>query len=322
MDMGNGFDIKTSDFIGLCYIIDEYSMFNNDIKDIMQYTDKVSFVNTLNQLQESSHVFFNKKIKDFYAAYKPYLYQLEKHVKFPDFFMENYDYNGLPKPELEEAHNYLMRNRSKTNNILDVLYSIKNLDIDKIGVNEKNNFTLAPYELHKEFARNRFLFYVLNPRAISTYENNIIKIVTDNSPYEIRVKTIDGSVDRENRIIRCNTLLFDPFDLPRRLDREILFDDMMSMGEQAAKYNGLVREYVDLTISLDHLLLQYERTNILLGHYESFKNREDVIRALESIKKAVEYLSHLTNIYVDQTHMTKKQLDEEKNLHLSKMNKK
>ena len=320
MDMEGNFEIKTNDFIALCYIIDEYDSINNDIKEIMLHTDKGSFIKTITQLSDSSLVLLNRKIKEFYSTYKPCIDQLEKHVKFTDFFMDNYDYNGLPKPNIEAAHDYLIANRNRTNIILDVLYAISGLDIANIELHEKLSFDRNPYEIKKDFDKNKFLYYLYNSKTLPTYENDVVRFISEESPYEIRAKVLDGHVSLDDRLIRCNTLIFNPLCLPKRLNTDYLFDELLVKGEEISKYNELVREYVDLSISLDHLMIQYERTSILVGHSKLLKDREEVKNKLREVKGDLEYLMHLPNTYLEKTPLTRKQLEDEKNLHLVRKN--
>ena len=296
--MKKGIRTKTNNLIALSYIIDEFDSFCIDFTTlVMKSRDIKSISNAIYKMATGARTFADKSIKEFYKKYQAQISNINNHVSVSDFILDAFTEDGYVDPDINAFHKYLLDNRASAYLILDVLYRINKLEINRVILDPEFDFADHVYEIEKMFPKNKALYYVDNIKALPSYKDDIVKYTSTGSNYEIKVVPILKSVCPEESKIRLNTLVFDSNRLPRGLSKYIMFDSIVEQCNELEKDSEHLREAVNIGVASMDLEKLYLSTVELLKKIPDIRGNEKLIEALEDIREGINILSDVSVDY-------------------------
>lgn len=165
--------------------------------------------------------------------------------------------------------------------------------------NEDLDFTKEIYGAYPSFDRNFDITYVASVQVIPSYVNHI-NYKTNASNYKMKL-SLNGISHKEiseyGRDIVLNSLLFDPNTLPAKLDKEHIFDQLLDLKKEQEENSSIIRNVVDLSISVSDLEYQFNNASSTINRLEGVKNKEQLVAVLSNIKEELEKLKTLSTKY-------------------------
>lgn len=130
-----------------------------------------------------------------------------------------------------------------------------------------------------------------------------------------------GEISEYSREIILNNLLFNVETLPKKIDREHIFDSILNLKNEQKEKTQIIRNSVDLDISVLDLEQQLDITITKINGLEDVKNKEELVTILSNIKEDVEKLrilsdQHNNSISKENSSLTPELLEKEKKLYI------
>lgn len=321
----NNKKINTRNLIALCHIIDYFKEFENKLLPAISSKDNRNFVHQLYDISKGKVKLGAKKAKKFYNENNIVIDIINKYSNISRFINLNYDFHGKPGSDLYYFFEYLLKHKEEISKILVLLEKIKELGFSTIEFNEELDFTKEIYSAYPSFNRNFYLTYVANPQIIPNYLS-YINFKTADSNYKMKLGISGWSkkeISEYGREIVLNSLLFEPNTLPAKIDKEHTFDHLLKLKNSQKEKTAVIRNSVDLSISVSDLEHQLNSTDNTINKLDEVTNKEELISVLSNIRENVEKLKTLSSEYdesisQEEPSITQEDLEREKQLYLNR----
>jgi len=296
--MGKNYKAETNNIIALCHILDDFEEFNKRLIPVISSKYNRNFVFKLWDISKGKFRFGARKAKKFYKENKSVIDTINKYTDITRFINTNYDWQGNPYDNsgLQFFYEYISSNRENIDKILEVLEKIKELGFDGFEFNENLDFTTESYDVYPDFRRNYFITYVDNIVVPPSYVSHI-DYGTTFSNYKMKLDFTGGRISKYCSSITLNSLLFDSKRLPKKLDKENIFDSILALKNLQEDKSANIRNSVDLSISVYDLAYRLGITTNIINRLDGVENKEQLIETLTRIKTDVEKLQTLSEEY-------------------------
>ena len=288
--------INIDNLITLCHILDDYEEFEKILIKAMKHGSDRDFVFQLDDVSKGKFRLGSYKARRFYEENKLIIDAINHYSTIPGFINLNYGINGKIVGDIRFFYEYLVSHKEDIEKILFLMNKLKELGFDNIEFSDELDFTKEVYKTSLSQYDNFYLMYVANPEVIPNYTNEI-NYVTKDSKYKM-ILSITGYKEKEiskyNRKIILNSLIFNPYMLPEKLDLEHTYGNLGRLKEEQSDETFLIRNSVDLNVSIFDLDKQYDSTyRIINGLNDNIKHREELVTILMEIKAKLEKLKLL-----------------------------
>ncbi len=280
-------------FITLCNIIEDFPTLEKKLTPLILKKDTTKFAADLNNISHNKFL-ISKEVKNFYQENKQIIDKINQSYNIFSFIIRVYNYNGQIREQFLSMYDYINKNKDKTNIMLNVLHKIKDLQIDTVSFYENKDFTKDIYYITPKFEQNDDINYVNNIKIIPNYTSDI-KYITTGSNYKINAKLILNHFDFCK--ISLNSLIFDASTLPKKMNKETIFDSIVKLNEEQQPKTEAIRNSVNLGISIDDLDKQYNYTFNMLNRLNNVDNKEKLLTTLQTIKENINKLKKISAQY-------------------------
>ena len=314
-DKDNNNSANTKNMIAFCHIINEFEKFRKNLSSI-NAKNYESFVQQLYEVSTGNFKIGTKKAKKFYNENKSVIDTINKYSQINEFLIEL-----DVKYETSIVYKYIMNNKSKIIKILGVLEELKYLGFERFTLDEEFDFTKKTYEVDKRFNWNSNIIYVDNIEVIPNCGGEPINYKTTNSNYEMNLATDCDNFNNLWSNIYLNSLVFDKNRLPKKIDKETIFNSILSLKNSQKKRNTIIRDSVDMNIKILDFQELLDQIDKRINNLSNIEYKEKLVLALASIKNDFEKLKEIcseydSSIIKQEPLLTKQILDNEKELQL------
>ena len=311
-DKGNNNSANTKNMIAFCHIINEFEEFRKNLSSI-NTKNYESFVQQLYEVSTGNFKIGAKKAKKFYNENKSVIDTINKYSQINEFLIEL-----DVKYETSIVYKYIMNNKSKIIKILGVLEELKYLGFERFTLDEEFDFTKKTYKADEIFEINFKVVYVDNIEVIPNY-GEAISYKTTNSNYEMNLATDCDNFNNLWSNIYLNSLVFDKNRLPKKIDKETIFNSILSLKNSQEKNNTIIRDSVDMNIKILDFQELLNSIDKRINNLSNIEYKEKLVLALASIKNDFEKLKEIcseydSSIIKQEPLLTKEILDNEKKI--------
>lgn len=328
MENINKYTIEVDNLLALSYILDEYNDFIPKLNNIVKTKEITELIVYLKRLEnDNKKPFYFGKINKFYKENKDIIQTINKYGSIGKFISFNYNRNG----ELEEKeglnyfYNYMINNIEDIERIREVLRKLKELNFTVIKFDPNQDFTKETYSLYRNFSANTRIEFLDNIEVIPNYEYDQVKYKTDDSSFKINVGVshLSGEIEKYDINIIVKDLLFNPEHLPEQITKATIFNSITDVKEQQLDSCVQIRNSVDLSIGIDDLKDQFEKTKLILNSLTSIKEKERMNKILGEILNQINELQGFSqdfdeSLSKNNKNITSELLDEEKKLYIKR----
>ena len=309
----------TNDLIVLCRIIDDFKEFEKRLIPMITPKYNIDFVLQLYEVSIGKFKIGAWKAKRFYEENKSVIDTINKCSSISSFIFEMY---FKPNEDFQFFYEYISNHKEEMEQILAVLRKLRKLGFWEFEFNESADFTKEIYEVNPIFRNNFGLIYVDNLEVIPSYTNSI-KYKTTHSHYRMVLDIIGEEIADCSKKMTLNSLLFNPATLPVNVKRENTFEHIVRLKNEQQKQSAIIRNAVDLSISISDLENQLNTTNNTIGGLDEVKNKDEFVTLLVNIREYVEKLKalsvkHDSNILEQELLVTPEVLNNERDLYLKR----
>lgn len=313
---------ETNNIIALCHIIDHFEEFEKNLMPMISPKYNRDFVFQLWDISKGKFKLGARKAKKFYSENKSIIDTINKYSDITRFINDNYSWHGKPNGNLQFFYEYISSHKEKMEQILDVLGKLSELGFWKFEFNENSDFTKEIYDANPSFKSNFRITYVANAKVIPNYVSHINYMTTD-SNYKMELSIIGEELSEYGKEIVLNSLLFDTKSFPTSLNRENTFEHILRLKNEQKEQSTIIRNSVDLSISISDLEQQLNFTNGTISRLDGVKNKEELVAILLNIREYVEKLKtlsaeHDSSVSKQEPLLTPEVLEKEKNLYLKR----
>ena len=319
----DNYSIEINNLITLCYILDDFKDFEKRLLSNISPKYNRDFIFQLWDISRGKFKLGAKKAKKFYNENKTIIDTINNFTNVPTFINQSYGWHGESNENFQYFYKYLLNHKDDIPKILILLEKLKELGFHRFEFNEDLDFTKEKYNASPAFDRNFYITYVANPEVIPTYDN-YINYRTSNSNYKMKLDIL-GITNKDfseySRKIILNSLLFDPFTLPKKIDKEHIFTPILIQKNEQKEKDAIIRNSVDLSVSILDLDYRFNLTNRIINELDNVQNKEELIKTLANIKDNLEKLKTLSKEYNNdasqkEPSLTEEVLENEKQLYL------
>lgn len=282
--MEKTYKMDTNNLITLCHIVDDFKEFEKKLKPAITNKYNRNFIFQLWDVSQGKFKIGAIKAKKFYEQNKKVIDTINKYSNVPTFINLNYGYYGdeLNDNSITVFYNYLLENKDKLDKILAVLNKIKELGFGDINFNPELDFSQLYYSIYNRINNNWEFIYLDNlvARPHYNYNNNKVIYKTTDSSYKIKLKVFLGKIKEYDKEITLNDLTFDYNRLPNSLSIEDTFDKISNLNSE----NTVVKNSVDLNVSIDDLMIMHNIINRKLNSLDDVDKKQELIKLLTDIK--------------------------------------
>lgn len=287
----------------LCYIINEYKEFDENLEAVLKNNTLNGFVTDIERAAQGKLI-VSKDNKKFYNENKGVIEIIRRYSKLPNFIftIEN------EKDNLEPIYNYLEKNKESVDKMLELIEALKEMGFYAVNFNEKEDFTNKIYQLSVLPTIADEINFVHNPVVVPCYEYDVIKYKTEDSPYVITQVPLNCFK------IALNSLTFDKEMLPKTLEKK---DLRKKLENQYVEEKQLIRDSVDLSVGINDLKTICDDLEKRMETLKDDFAKKDIISFLTKIKEDLSLIEivineHDMNIEANYPLLTTEYLDKEK----------
>ena len=280
---------RLSHLIALTHIMNDYKDFYSKLEAFFSSsTDYKDSIYKLYDIVNGNKVYHAKKEKKFYENNKQVIDKIAKYSDLAEYLYYNYGTNS----NKSFFYEYLNNNIDKLDDIIDLLYRLKNLGIDEINFVEDLFIDKEyEYDTNNLYGFNG-AYFLENMYAIPTYDDNIIKYKTKGSNYKIYTNN--------KRCIEVNNLVFSKTLLPSIIGNSLI-EEIIKLKDNIKDEIDILKTSIILNVTLDDLINQYDITSAALSSLDSLANKKEILNALNKIKKQITRLQMMKNYYNEST---------------------
>ena len=290
-------EIKVSNVLILCDIVDFYPIFNEDLIELLENNEKLVISNTLSKLVSGNYFIGHKDIKSFYKKHKYTIDIISKYDNIGLFINDNYNTNGIIHHNIYSFYHYIEQNRSEINSIKRLLYSLIELGFDRINYNPSLDFTKEIYSMDKKFVNNIEIVYLDNLELVPNYPSSIVTYKSNGSNYMIILEKHCFSKEIYNQAILLNSLSFDIEKLPKSITKEVIFDHIYKLIDEKEDIYNTIKSAVELSVSIDDLYKNIDNTAKVIDNIKDNDPKERLIEELNKLKQQLNTLKKIDDQY-------------------------
>ena len=321
--------MSVNSLIALCYILDDYKKLDNSLKNSLTNKNYIKVCNDLNDMSQNPRKLGGKTAREIYKENKNTINTIAKYTNVNYFLNHNDAWykNAYSKRDtsydLDYFYKYIMNNKTKLIQIKSVLTKIKKIGIRNLELDENIDFTKNTYQINKNFNKNYGLYYLDNITVIPNYDDDKVKFKTISSPYEISTKPdLFPCVDMKEDIskydlnIKLNNLTFDINRLPNKIDKNIVFNNLLYLKRRVNETCNNIKGYVDLNSDIEQLREQYDQVVKDLINIDDLDNKQYTHQILMNLNEKIALLEAICDNYKDKLidkneNISKNDLEEE-----------
>lgn len=288
--------INTNHLIALCEIGEDYKSFCEDLEKLIKSNYNKNLVQDIYRVMSGHFSIHAGKYRSFIEKHKKTIEILNKYNCLSNLTVLSYDINGNRRKDLSEDYfyQYIQNNKQNVETIKNVALKLKKLGFDSIDFNENLDFTKQEFEVDCSYRGGYFassgasFSFLENIDIIPTYLQNPIKYKTTGSCYCMNLEYLgfgyyDG-IDKYNRNIKLNSLIFDPSKLPDEISVGTTVGVIQKLLEKKKEQYKDLKDSVDLSISLADLEDQFENLKKVLEGIDKVKYNEELSKLLNQMK--------------------------------------
>ena len=288
-------DIKA--VMALCDIQDDFDSFNQEIKKIMTSSDSTIDIYRLYRIsmgEKIKGVKENENLIKFYLQNEEVITKIKKNCSINDFISNNYTQEGNISDTscIKELHEYLNKHKNNKEQILKLLNKLNNLGFSSIIFDEELDFTDEKYSINDIFNRNEEVVYLDNIDVVPNYDFGVVDYRTKNSNYKMILKTLCFDFSRSNRTIALNSLLFNIDELPKKIDKETIFDSIINLKKEKKNECKKITNSVDLSVKIDDFYDQFALLNESVDKLDTMTSTKEIKDVLKNIKELIDELKN------------------------------
>lgn len=279
--------IDINHLIILCEIGEDYKSFCDDLERLVKSKSNRCLVSKVYQVMQGKLSIGSNKYKKFIEKHKHTIEIMKKYSRLGDLTVLSYDEKGKRIENLDEDYfyNYIQEHTEDIETIKAVVLKIKNLGFDKINFGEKLDFTGIEYKLDTLY--ESYFSFLENMQVIPTYLNSPIKYKTNGSCYRLNLK-VNKVIDKYDREIELNSLIFDPNRLPNEITAESTIDIIKKLSENKKEEHEDIRNSIDLSIT----------TSDITNYFECLKKVAERINKTKDNQELMDLLNKMQDILV------------------------
>ena len=234
--MNKNYFTKTDNIIALCYILDDFADFEQNLVQLLPNGYDRDLVFKLWDISLGKFVFGTKKIKKFYEQNKAVIDNINAFSDIKSFIDDDYNQYGKSDGNLKYFYNYILEHENEIDKILNVLYKLKQLKFNRFEFNENLEFN-DTYRINPTFIFNDEINYLANIEIVDN--DYFIQYKSSASNYKMKLGIIDNDISDCRKEIILNSLVFDINTLPDNIDKESVFDYIVALNDEIKyKING------------------------------------------------------------------------------------
>lgn len=321
-------EIKINSLIALCEIKD-YDSFCKELESLIESKKNKDLIYKMFRIMQGKFIIGYKKYKEFVKKYQDTIEIMKKYYCLSDMTFFKYNSDGKPNKSSTEDYffKFISEHKDDIDTIKNVAIKIKALGFDKIIYGEKLDFTDIEYKLDTSYSSD--FEYLENMEVIPTYNRNPIQYRTNGSCYRMTISTIgygnNQDISRYGREIELNSLIFDPNRLPNELTKESTIEAIVKLADERKDEYQYIRDSVDMSVSTDDLMTQYNYTKKIVERINGIKNKEELNQMLHNILKEITELKLASLKFENEAITSSEKIDEdrietEKKLYLERRN--
>ena len=318
------YSVEICNAIALCHIIDKFENFEKELIRVISPKYNRNFVYQLWDVSKGKLKLGAKKASKFYKENKEVIDTINKYSNIPTFINFNYGFTGEPNTDFQVFYRYVFKHKDEIKRILSILEKLKELAFSSFEFNENLDFTKDIYDMDTIFNKNININFVANIEVLPNYDS-YIKYKTSNSNYKMKlnIDIFNRNFSMYDKKIELNSLLFNSEDLPSKIDKENIFDHLINLKQQESKRCSVIKNSIDLSISIEDLDKQFNSTFKTINSLIEIDKKEELIKTLLSAKEYLENLKITSEEYIkklcqEEPSVTQEILENEKSLYLRK----
>ena len=145
--------------------------------------------------------------------------------------------------------------------------------------------------------RNEEVVYLDNIDVVPNYDFGVVDYRTKNSNYKMILKTLCFDFSRSNRTIALNSLLFNIDELPKRIDKETIFDSIINLKKEKKNECKKITNSVDLSVKIDDFYDQFALLNESVDKLDTMTSTKEIKDVLKNIKGLIDELKNRSSEY-------------------------
>lgn len=318
--------MSVDNMLALISILPEYLEFEKALSEFLKGEYNRDLVEVLRKYADGEFTLPKYRAKKFYDRYYNEINLIEKYTNIGMFICSSYDTKGNMKKEsnLNYFYNYLKDNEDKLEDIKKLLLKLKELGISDFEFDPTFDFTKEEYDIDKELGLNYTINYLDNMKALPNYRN-LVKYKSEGSNYLLTVTVRYNEISDYWREIKLNSLTFDRKRLPYSIDKEEIFDVIVSLEKEVNNASKKVRDSVELEVGINDFEKQFEKLSYTVYKLENIKDKSELKKALTNIKNEIDKLKEIDEennkqLIEDSKDITKDLLEKEKKKYLDLRN--
>ncbi len=275
--------ISTKTLRALCYIVDDYPALRKQLDMFYEGNTLSSFHNLLKMLHDKP-VLCKSWERKFYKNNKEVLKKIQNYSPVLEFIADRQDRDYF--------YNYLIAHREDLEVIKEVVNKLDGIGVYKIEFDETADFTHETQQVNRNFYYNIFLNYYDNIKVVPGHYFPDICYKTLGSPYKLECKIVPVKEIVNFSKITLNSLVFEEKSLPNAINKECLFDKIVSLDDSIKESKKLVQEVVDLEVYAAILQAETEKVQQNIFNLPS-QFSPDYINNIQAIKDYLDTLKLL-----------------------------
>lgn len=318
---------KVDDIIALCHILEDYREFIDKLNDLLYKPNLGGSVSEY--ISKASHgvklPFRERKFTRFYQENKEVIDTINKYTDIGYFISNNYNWLGELREDsgLDYFHEYIMNHLEKLDKILAVLEKLKQLGFREFSFDKEKDFKNEEHYMYTSIDNNFEISYLDNIEVLPNYQTDIVKYRTTDSNYMIVNGLFNGELADYDRKIILNSLTFDAKRLPNQIDKETMFDSIVSVKSEQSDLCQKIRNSVNLSTAADDLEEEYLRAKSTIDGLLQMEDKEELYKILTRLKKNIDALQNASarydqDIARDNESISLEQIEKEKQLYLKR----
>ena len=288
--------------IALCNVLEGFEEFNRNAKDLLMRGNNITITYRLNRIATGEKI---KSPKGSEATIKFYLQntdtieEIQKYLPIDNFLLQNYTQDGNMAEEscVKNLYEYLNKHKDRKDEILELLYKVKDLGFTNMTFDETLDFTNSYYDLKEEFAHNNSVTYFDNIKVIPNYNYGTVEYKTTGSNYKMTLKTSYFDISKYDRTIAFNSLLFDHSNMPKEITKQSTFDSIISLKEEHKDTCKEITNSVNLSVKVDDLYDQLVSLNEVVETLSLMTQRKEIKSILVDIEEQLKNLKNKSEKY-------------------------
>lgn len=312
-------ELYLNDVIALCYILDGFEAFSEDIKRFLD-NDKYNDLNILSNLANGKNVLSTikaKMVKKFYDDNKPMIDIINNFSGIKNFINRNFIVGYQQRIMI--MYNYILKNRSQLSKIIAVLDKLKDLGFNTIKFNESMNFDNHIYHYFQDSPQLGAYYLDGDIYVYPNYDVNDFKYKTTGANYLMELNVFPNSLSTYGMVITLNNLVFDVSNLPKGLTFYETMGKLLELKKENESIDEFIRSSVQLDYHLDKINDAINIIDVIMADISNVEDKDKVLEVIAQVKSVINELSAFISDYesreLKENDISKELLEQEKSLY-------